>query len=841
MFIHSRAQDLVYQNFSTHNGLTSSQVYDFFQDKNGLMWFATDRGLVNYDGNEFTSFGIEDGVPSSTVFKFFPQADGRIWCSTIENRWFWFKNGTEIFELYKYNDSVVYYSNGALYEDMHIAENGTMYFSFEDHYGVLSIDSKGIVNSTLQSFSENGFKRYYVQEKTGENESFSYLWKEEILLTPVVSTSTEKVLLDEGYFGFKKAHLNNSTYYFSIGNDLYIQQKNEQRVIHFNSKILGIGTFKNDLIWVGTNKLGMFVIDSSGRIIQRYLDGKSITSFRHDHANGMWFSTLSQGVFYAQSKIIRQYPLLSENVYMVNPGKDGPLIGTMDGSVFQIVHNKMIDVPVSNSKENLLRGVYSEIYGGNVLTGSEDEDLFIQFPDRRHPCRRGVSKFSESTRRPLLIAGFWGVMMFKGKEEIYIPFDHIKIRSVDWGEEGIYVGTIRGLYFVDPSTKKLEKLFAQELDVRIEDVKSYGSSVFVGTMGYGAGIIRNGKVKMVTEKKGLSSNWVNNVFPRNDSTLWVATSNGLNLVSFSQHGNSIRIFNQNNGLPDNDVTDIVEQDGKLWIGTRKGLCSVDIGELERNAEVSSNLFIRVKKVIVNGIETTIHHKVLSSDQNNIQIDIGAVNFSAGQNISFRYKLMANDSWKYIQERSIQLFDLPSGQYEVVIQVSLDQDSWDANEITVPFTIAPPFYKTIWFILLVIGLSIYIIYLFFKFRVLLYNRDLVRELLRVLVKKLKPKTDVFVVKEQGMDCRISSADVLYVKAQGNYLEVYTSVKRYVIREKIGEFLSLVPDKLEYMRVNRSFIVRMDKITAHSTTMLHINEVEIPIGRTYQKDVSAILGE
>jgi ligand-binding sensor domain-containing protein len=59
-----------------------------YQDINGYMWFATDRGICRYNGYEFESFGLKDGLTSNTVFKFYPQDNGDIWCSALNNRIF---------------------------------------------------------------------------------------------------------------------------------------------------------------------------------------------------------------------------------------------------------------------------------------------------------------------------------------------------------------------------------------------------------------------------------------------------------------------------------------------------------------------------------------------------------------------------------------------------------------------------------------------------------------------------------------------------------------------------------------------------------------------------------
>ena len=57
------ASDPYYRQFSTENGIPSSEVYNIALDKLGMPWFVTDRGLCQYNGFE-TKIG-ERGVTLS--------------------------------------------------------------------------------------------------------------------------------------------------------------------------------------------------------------------------------------------------------------------------------------------------------------------------------------------------------------------------------------------------------------------------------------------------------------------------------------------------------------------------------------------------------------------------------------------------------------------------------------------------------------------------------------------------------------------------------------------------------------------------------------------------------
>jgi ligand-binding sensor domain-containing protein len=55
---------------------------DILNDRQGFLWFATDQGLVRFDGYEFRTFGVEDGLPSRTITALLQDRDGTYWLGT---------------------------------------------------------------------------------------------------------------------------------------------------------------------------------------------------------------------------------------------------------------------------------------------------------------------------------------------------------------------------------------------------------------------------------------------------------------------------------------------------------------------------------------------------------------------------------------------------------------------------------------------------------------------------------------------------------------------------------------------------------------------------------------
>ncbi|MEW6733324.1 MAG: two-component regulator propeller domain-containing protein [Acidobacteriota bacterium] len=63
-------------------GLRSNSVYAVFVDREGVVWFGTDRGVCRYDPNSPHAERIVDHRESNFVRALFQSHDGRLWCGT---------------------------------------------------------------------------------------------------------------------------------------------------------------------------------------------------------------------------------------------------------------------------------------------------------------------------------------------------------------------------------------------------------------------------------------------------------------------------------------------------------------------------------------------------------------------------------------------------------------------------------------------------------------------------------------------------------------------------------------------------------------------------------------
>ena len=89
-----------------------------------------------------------------------------------------------------------------------------------------------------------------------------------------------------------------------------------------------------------------------------------------------------------------------------------------------------------------------------------------------------------------------------------------------------------------------------------------------------------------------------------------------------------------------------------------------------------------------------------------------------------------------------------------------------------------------------------------------------------------------LKHQGRQLRVNLEDIYYISALKDYVSVHVKDRRYIVHGTMKSIESrLPPDK--FMRIHRSFIVRLDKVEAIDAphVIMEDGKGSIPIGDSY----------
>ncbi|WP_374163141.1 LytR/AlgR family response regulator transcription factor [Arcticibacter sp. MXS-1] len=95
-------------------------------------------------------------------------------------------------------------------------------------------------------------------------------------------------------------------------------------------------------------------------------------------------------------------------------------------------------------------------------------------------------------------------------------------------------------------------------------------------------------------------------------------------------------------------------------------------------------------------------------------------------------------------------------------------------------------------------------------------------------------DVFMyLKVERKTIKINVEDILWIESLKDYVKVVLADKVYISKQKISVLEELLPE--QFIRIHRSFIVSVPKITSYYAYAVEIGGKELPVGRNYKSEV------
>ncbi|HMG15609.1 MAG TPA: two-component regulator propeller domain-containing protein, partial [Saprospiraceae bacterium] len=725
----------IWINYNTDSGLPSSEIYEILQDKNGYIWISTDNGLCKFDGYSFKNYGPINGLKDPVVFHLQEDDNGRIWMNSLTK-----------YIYYLENDSIKPYKFNFLLNNYYDSHNNIENFVHYKHELFYESNRKGIVN-----ISDNGNLRLLNTNQIpsinvftiNQKSLISYEKDQDEQKLPFYDTDNVKYFNLNFYENYLKKYkttflvnfnkykpptvfdLRNNVKLISINNFLYLF-KDYQLISSIPDPegiFISISQDKNEIIYVCNNYgKGLRIYKNLEHFIQgkylTYLEGESVSFLVKDNHNGYWAATTNNGIYYAKDlniiKLIDKNNLNDKITTSSNIGHDNLYLGYQSGKIksFNLKLNKIVELPFCHaspvfdiyydSKNGYLYSSYKE--GTFCFKNNKWIEIYFNYGKLNSITIKKIwTKNQNNVIYGTFERGFFKINTFNNSISYSsnvtsngkIPYIRT-FCAFTTQDNQLLIGTIRGLYEVknDSIYKYLEN--NPSLNLRIEAIDQLDDkTLVVGTKGDGIILIKGNSLSQISEKDGLTSNMIENIFIENNN-IWVGTLQGLNKIYKIKSGWKVDQLTIHSGLPSNEIIKVQSNNGIIWCLTNKGLIRIK----DRIPELTS-LPALISELYINDIKIELSNKLsFTYLENNIRLKLDCLNYKMLGKIPFRFKLRNEDAWRETLERNINLYSLPPGLYDLQIQAKNGDGIWSKSSV-LSFSILPPWWKTWQFYLLIL--------------------------------------------------------------------------------------------------------------------------------------------
>jgi ligand-binding sensor domain-containing protein/two-component sensor histidine kinase len=744
------AQEPVYRHFTNQNGLPSSEVYDVLQSKEGYIWFATNYGVVRFDGLNFRVFDKQDGLPENAVFNMQKDPSGRIWFNAFNGSLaYW--DGKQI-KPYKNNKQLSAYisSQGlttTVFVSYDIQRDGSILF---DLFG------KGRHRVTVDGV--------ITCEKRTEDAQFfdlTLLENGRVLFNSPINTTVPTLRIVRGDSItvvnndiavkdfvvsklFRAIHYQDKVYFSYNNLVMQICEDSSKNIYSFDYRILSIKIDKLGRLWVGTINGGIFMFDDLNLNTEpvNYLQGNSISNIYFDHEDGIWLTSTNNGVFYYPtlniSKLMIETGLPSSRIIDIEIEPSGKIwLGLDRGHLLTISKdhaNKMYQIDSKNECEiscikwdddqkKLFIGTSTDLYY------SKNEIIRPHPYNDKSDIRHKTTRFSavKDIAQDEKTGDYWmgkysgisnlthnGDVTFISKKEN--GFDE-RIEAVEVDDNGtIWLGSLRGLWqFKDSAFVHLDTL-SPLLGERISAIKSMHDTLILGTRGNGLILLTKDSIYQFTSQHGLAGNSIN-ALEIGQGFIFAGSNLGVSAIERKTLASNPKIINitASSGLTSNEITSLFLQDDLVYVGTSGGLNVFNLASLQP----PKNFFpLLITRMTVNETEVDMQQNLEIEFENNaIEIDYFAISFRNKGKITYRYRLVGiHDDWIENQRTNVQFPYLPPGKYIFEVTSRNLNGEWNPEPTTLAFVVLKPYWQTWWFISLIILFTISILWTWYLLRV-----------------------------------------------------------------------------------------------------------------------------
>lgn len=365
----------------------------------------------------------------------------------------------------------------------------------------------------------------------------------------------------------------------------------------------------------------------------------------------------------------------------------------------------------------------SGIYVLDGKTGKEKKHYSTQVGDREFAGNFIIDLFKDSDG-DIWIGGNQNLFCYLNKEKRFKSYPIQPVNSfLELAPGKLLLTMPYGMLFFDKQLGKFDVLLDEYL---VQDLLAIGEDVWIATGG--SGLIRynfnNQKLETFNVNSGLLSNYVNSIVQVNN-TIWIGTENGLNKLSLKDNKiTSYPSINSFSNINFNVNAAVNLRNGSTILGTNKGaiiLYSENITEPIAKGQLFfqdlsvSGRSIRKNAKLLNHKPINKHTDILLNyDQNNFSLELLPIGMEI-KDAKFSWKLEGFDTeWSLPSAlHYITYTNLPSGDFELKMQMLDSSLSQIINERSLKIHVIPPYWETWWFKVLLFVILTGVVFYFLK--------------------------------------------------------------------------------------------------------------------------------
>ena len=738
-------QRAVYELFGVERGLTNLSITAWAQDKRGLIWVGTERGLFHFDGSQFRRYGEEDGLPNELVMGLGTGPDGTLWVSTfgglVFKRSARFEKPTDAqlsgpltAQAVAFRAGKAYFAtrSGVAYGDWPSGKDGLRVQLLPVPAEKKSKFAKAVAVGPdgevwwacglgLCRYAGKELERFGVAEGVPEDDYYSLLFDRK---GRVWARSRDHLLGRNSAGRFERQGGPNvgptRAGYAQISQDsdgrilvgsmkgLAIQDNGGWSLLNANnglpvSGVAGAWADREGALWIALSGAGLARMPGYSEWTSFSqpdgLTGDVVNGLAQSADGHIWVATPA-GLSIA-SRVGRDWVWRSVRV----PGMDvvHNLSQAWDGSLF-VTGNSAVVMRLDPSTRRWTS--YGRVVGvaynalldrkGRVWV-STDRGLF-RSQGKSTALERIDGSIPRNEKATPRVMKFIGAALGRGEDEVWISTYSGLLHYLDgrwrWltDDEGL-----RSLALNAPAVDPQGRVWVGHRDV--------GGASLVEFKGGGY------TVRTVDGAKGLGEELMYTFhFPRAGGT-WALTSNGVQVLK----DNSWIRLDRSDGLLWDECSQgafLSAWDGSYWIGTSRGVSRfAPRAELRATTPPMAQITeARWGKTLVEPEQG----KKLQVDGRTVQIRFAALGFRHAALNRFRYRV-DNRDWVETTERSLNLEHLAAGPHTVEVKAGNVESGWNETAEVVEFEVAARWHELWWVRLLILFGSLALVMVVWRLR------------------------------------------------------------------------------------------------------------------------------